>query len=67
MLGPHPAMVKSRVGVESQPLKCSKLPYLVRGVGIGIFNKPEMSCGEIIISYYPREKICPAFCRIFIQ
>ncbi|KAL9980372.1 hypothetical protein ACROYT_G008948 [Oculina patagonica] len=69
LLGPQPFMIKSRVGVESQPVKCV-LPYLVRGVGItiGRLGNTEMSCGEIIISHsLPPEKLFPAFCRIFIQ
>ncbi|KAL9980369.1 hypothetical protein ACROYT_G008945 [Oculina patagonica] len=67
MHGPHPWVIQSRVGVESQHLKCP-LPYLVRGVGIGFQGHPGMSCGELIIrhSYLPVETY-PAFCRVYIQ
>ena len=66
-----PRSIKSRVAVASQPLDwCAlRLPYFVRGVGIGGFRGyPEISCGEIIIglSYAPI-KTYPAFCRIYIQ
>ena len=43
--GPHPWVIKSRIGVESQPLKCG-LPYIVRGVGNGFHGNPQLSCGE---------------------
>ncbi|KAL9980368.1 hypothetical protein ACROYT_G008944 [Oculina patagonica] len=67
MHGPYPWAIKSRVGVESQHLKCP-LPYLVRGVGIGFQGDAEMSCGELIIrhSYLPVETY-PALCKVFIQ
>jgi len=69
MLGPHPLVIKTRIGVESQPLSRCPLPYLVRGVGIGLQGFPDLSCGEIIISnssLTPTE-IYTAFCKIYIQ
>ena len=68
----HPGMtIKSRIGMQSQPLRCAQ-PYLVRGVGIGYqqHHPPirEISCGEIIISrQMPKIKTHQAFCRIYIQ
>ena len=50
MLGPHPWVIKSRIGVETQPQSRCPLPYLVRGVGIGFQDYRNLSCGEIIIS-----------------
>jgi len=69
MLGPHPWVIKSRIGVESQPQSRCPFPYLVRGVGIGFQEHPQVSCGEIIISnhsYIPAE-VYTAYCKIYIQ
>lgn len=68
MLGPHPWNIKSRVGVESQPVHWCNLPYLVRGVGIGYSfrGKSQISCGDVIIRGHFKETH-PAFCRIYIQ
>ena len=69
MLGPHPMVIKSRIGVETQPQSRCSLPYLVRGVGIGLQGFPDLSCGEIIISnqsYVPSE-VYTAVCKIYIQ
>ncbi|XP_022786752.1 uncharacterized skeletal organic matrix protein 5-like [Stylophora pistillata] len=72
MHGSSPWMIKSRVGVASRPKKCA-LPYMVRGVGIGSLQRPNMNCGEIIISYKdnPTQNYSiqsfPAFCKIYIQ
>ena len=63
---PHPWMIKSRIGVASQPRNGCTLPYLVRGVGIGFHGHQEISCGELIIRKPPVE-VCPAFCRVYIQ
>ena len=72
MLGPHPWEIKSRVGVESQPVQWCPIPYLVRGVGIGSQGTPAISCGEFIITYSkpyvnPRINAFPAFCVMYIQ
>lgn len=69
ILGPPPWVIKSRIGVETKPLSRCLLPYLVRGVGIGLQGFPNLSCGEFIISnssLIPTE-IYPAFCKIYIQ
>jgi len=68
MLGPHPWDVKSRIGVESQSMKCAS-PYLVHGVGIGLQGFPDLSCGEIIISNssLTATEIYTAVCKIYIQ
>ena len=70
----HPRMViKSRIGVQSEPQKCAP-PYLVRGVGIAYSYQlyhsriPEISCGEIILSYPgDQPQTYAALCRIYIQ
>ena len=69
MLGPHPWAIKSRIGVESQPLSRCPLPYLVHGVGIGLQGFPDLSCGELVISNSSQTptEICSAFCKIYIQ
>ena len=71
MLGPHPWVIKSRIGVETQLQSRCPLPYLVRGVGIGFQEYPNLSCGEIIISssgeQKPKVEIYPAFCGVYIQ
>ena len=70
MPGPHPWAIKSRVGVQSQPLKRCALPYLVRGVGIGCNQQEysQISCGEFIINYsHPQIEAYPAICRVYIQ
>jgi len=72
MLGPHPWAIKTRIGVETQPQSQCSLPYLVRGVGIGSQEYPDLSCGEIIISssseQKPKVEIYPAlFCKVYIQ
>ena len=69
MLGPHPWVIKSRIGVESQSQFQCAPPYLVKGVGIGLQGFPKLSCGEIITSNHsltPPE-IYTAFCKIYIQ
>jgi len=69
MLGPHPWVIKSRIGVETQPQGRCPLPYLVLGVGIGFQGFPDLSCGEVIISnssLTPTE-IYTAVCKIYIQ
>jgi len=71
MLGPYPLVIKSRIGMETQPQSRCPLPYLVRGVGIGFQEYPYLSCGEIIISYSgeikPKVEIYPAICGVYIQ
>ena len=71
MLGPHPWVIKSRIGVETQLQSRCPLPYLVRGVGIGFQEYPKLSCGEIIINssgeQKPKVEIYPAFCGVYIQ
>ena len=68
LTAPHPWMIKSRIGVASQPGNVCSLPYLVRGVGIGFQGSQKISCGELIIwkSNAPVE-VSPAFCRVYIQ
>ena len=71
MRGPQSLVIKTRIGVETQPQAQCFLPYLVRGVGIGFQGYPHLSCGEIIISSSsykePKVEIYPAFCRVYIQ
>ena len=69
MLGPYPWNIKSRVGVESQPVHWCNLPYLVRGVGIGYSfrGKSQISCGDVIIRGPFNTETHPAFCSIYIQ
>lgn len=71
MRGPHPWIIKSRIGVETQPGSRCPSPYLVRGIGIGFQEYPNLSCGEVIISYSgeqkPKVEIYPAFCEVYIQ
>ena len=73
MHGPASWLIKSRVGVRSKESPSCSMPYLVRGVGIGSQQVPEMSCGEIIISnnnkLSPKDMLqsFPAICRIYIQ
>ena len=73
MHGPASWPIKSRVGVRSNESRPCSMPYLVRGVGIGSQQVPEMSCGEIIITnnnkLSPKYMLqsFPAFCRIYIQ
>jgi len=66
--GPRLWTVKSRVGVETEPLTCT-LPYWVIGIGnIGFIGKPDISCGEIIVKPSPHMyNFFRAFCRIHIQ
>lgn len=71
LIAKHPRMtIKSRVGVQSQPLRCAQ-PYLVRGFGIGYQRYypqiPEISCGEIISRPRNIPETHPAFCTIYIQ
>ena len=73
MHGPASWLIKSRVGVRSKESPSCSMPYLVRGVGIGSQQVPEMSCGEIIISNSTKSppkymlQSFPALCRIYIQ
>ena len=73
MHGPASWPIKSRVGVRSKESPPCSMPYLVRGIGIGSQQVPEMSCGEIIISnstkLSPKYLLqsFPALCRIYIQ
>ena len=70
-----PWMIKTRIGIQSTKRLCTcpELPYLVRGVGIGLSKRPKTSCGDIIISSNnnspPRysTQIFPAICKIYIQ
>ena len=70
-----PWVIKTRIGIQSikRPSTCPELPYLVRGVGIGLSKRPKTSCGDIIISSNnnspPRysTRIFPAICKIYIQ
>ena len=70
-----PWVIETRIGIQStkRPSTCPELPYLVRGVGIGLSKRPKTSCGDIIISSNnnspPRysTKIFPAICKIYIQ
>ena len=65
---PHPWMIKSRIGVASQPRNECTLPYLVRGVGIDLQGHQEISCGELIIGKSNASvEVSPAFCRVYIQ
>ena len=64
---PHPWMIKSRIGVASQPGNVCVLPYLVRGVGIGFEGSQQISCGELIIKLKVPVEVSPAFCRVYIQ
>lgn len=68
MLEPYPWEIKSRLVVQSEHVNSCSLPRLVRGVGIGFRELPEMSCGELIFSNLtlPVETY-PAFCRVYIQ
>ena len=67
--GPHPWIIKSRIGVYSQTTERCTLPHLVRGIGIGFQGHQEISCGELIIrkSNVPVESFPAAFCRVYIQ
>ena len=73
MHGPASWLIKSRVGVSSKESPSCSMPYLVRGVGIGSQQVPEMSCGEIIISNSTKSppkymlQSFPGLCRIYIQ
>ena len=64
---PHPWMIKSRIGVASQPGNECVLPYLMRGVGIGFQASQQISCGELIIKLNATVEVSPAFCRVYIQ
>ena len=64
---PQPWMIKSRIGVVSQPENVCMLPYLVRGVGIGFEGSQQISCGELIIKLNATVEVSPAFCRVYIQ
>lgn len=64
----NPWEIKSRVGIVSYITRQRRSPNLVRGVGIGSQQKPEMSCGEIITcSASSHIQYFPAICRIYIQ
>lgn len=64
---PDPWMIKSWIGVASQPRNESVLPYLVLGVGIGFQGHRQISCGELIIKLNSTAEVSPAFCRVYIQ
>ena len=49
MYGPHPWVIRSRVAMVSQPTKCA-LPYVVRGVAIGVDGNRNLSCGAVTVT-----------------
>jgi len=70
MLGPHPWVIKSRIGVKTQPGSLCTLPYLVRGVGISWYwhGYHKIPCGELIIGQSNvTVETYPASCRVYIQ